>query len=134
MKVYFGTDDRVKVFLPETKDQYFEIQKMTEGKRRKYEEQTDAPITMNQQTQDMTMQISLGKQRAALIDTSVVAYELFWGAEGVKMSNKKENDTWVDSAGWDKVRDGMPSDIAELIVEKIRELNPWLNPTQEKKT
>lgn len=133
-KIYFGTDQKKKVFLPETKDQYFEIQKMNEGQRRQYEEATNKPISMNQSTQEMTMSINLGQERKALIDASVVSYEILWGKEGVKMSNKKENGVWVDPGAWDKVRDEMPSDIAELIVKEIRELNPWLTPVQEKKS
>lgn len=123
-KIYFGTDQKKKVFLPETKDQYFEIQKMNEGQRRQYEEVTNKPISMNQATQEMTMSINLGQERKALIDASVIGYEILWGKEAVKMSNKKENGVWVDAGAWDKVRDEMPSDIAELIVKEIRELNP----------
>lgn len=133
-KIYFGTDQKKKVFLPETKDQYFEIQKMNEGQRRQYEEVTNKPISMNQATQEMTMSINLGQERKALIDASVIGYEILWGKEAVKMSNKKENGVWVDPGAWDKVRDEMPSDIAELIVKEIRELNPWLTPVQEKKS
>jgi hypothetical protein len=133
-KIYFGTDQKKKVFLPETKDQYFEIQKMNEGQRRQYEEVTNKPISMNQATQEMTMSINLGQERKALIDASVIGYEILWGKEAVKMSNKKENGVWVDPTAWDKVRDEMPSDIAELIVKEIRELNPWLTPVQEKKS
>lgn len=131
-KIYFGTDQKKKVFLPETKDQYFEIQKMNEGRRIQYEEVTNKPISMNQATQEVTMSISLGANRKALIDNSVVSYEIIWSEEGTKMSNKKENGTWLDQGAWDKVRDEMPSDIAEIIVKEINELNPWLT-NQEKK-
>ena len=131
-KIYFGTDQKKKVFLPETKDQYFEIQKMNEGRRIQYEEVTNKPISMNQTTQEMTMSISLGANRKALIDNSVTAYDILWGEEGTKMSNKKENGVWLDQGAWDKVRDEMPSDIAEVIVKEINELNPWLT-NQEKK-
>lgn len=131
-KIYFGTDQKKKVFLPETKDQYFEIQKMNEGRRIQYEEVTNKPISMNQATQEMTMSISLGANRKALIDNSVVSYEIIWGEEGTKMSNKKESGAWLDQGAWDKVRDEMPSDIAEIIVKEINELNPWLT-NQEKK-
>jgi hypothetical protein len=132
-KIYFGTDQKKKVFLPDTKDQWFEIQKMNEGNRRQYEEATNNPISMNQTTQEMTMKISLGANRKALIENSVIAYDILWGDEGTKLSNKKENGIWVDSGAWDKVRDEMPSDIAELIVKEINELNPWLVSMQEKK-
>ena len=132
MKIYFGTDQKKKVFLPETKDQYFEIQKMNEGRRIQYEEVTNKPISMNQATQEMTMSISLGANRKALIDNSVTAYDILWGEEGTKMSNKKENGVWLDQGAWDKVRHEMPSDIAEVIVKEINELNPWLT-NQEKK-
>ena len=133
MKIYFGTDQKKKVFLPETKDQYFEIQKMNEGNRRQYEEFTSKPFTMNQATQDMTMSINLGQERKALIDASVISYEILWGVEGTKLSNRKENGTWIDSGAWDKVRDEMPSDIAEVLVKEIRSFNSWLTTVQEKK-
>jgi len=120
-KIYFGTDVTKKFIID--KDQWLEHKKMNEGQKRLYESLTSQEIKMNQATQEISMDMRLGEDRKALFDCTVIGYRILWENADTVLEGKKENNSWTDQAQWEKIRDGMPSDIAMGLYEDIADLN-----------
>lgn len=126
-KVYFGVEERVKYYLPETEEeQWIEHKKLKEGERRQYEDSSQKRISMNTQTNMVEMDMALGADRQSLFDAAVVAFKILRNENG-------EDVEVTDMSRWPEIRDEMPGDISQSLLESIRELNPWLQPDEEVK-
>ena len=125
-KVYFGSEQKRKFILPETKDQYIEHKKLTEGQRRKYEDESSKKVSMDSNTNMIEMEMAIGSDRKALFDAAVVGFRVL----------RKEGEEVVevtDMNRWDEIRDEMPAEIAQGLLEDIRAFNTWLQPVDTKK-
>ena len=127
-KVFFGKAKTKKFFLPEDKEQWIEHGKLTEGQRRNYEDQTSHRVAYNNATEVVEMDMSVGSDRKALFDVAVVGYSV-WTEDDAGNESLK---TGFESNDWSWIQERMDSDVAQALLEDIREFNPWLVPTETK--
>lgn len=127
-KIYFGVKQTKKFYLPETgESQWIEHQKLNEGQRRAYEDTTSKEVSMNTQTQEVRMGMTIGSDRKVLFDTAVIGYKVLVEEEvnGVKETKELNGFNPTD---WEIIRDTMPADVANALLEDIRDFNSWLKP------
>jgi len=127
-KVYFGAEQKKKFYLPEDKEQWIEHKKFNEGQRRQYEDATSRHIEMKED-KTIGMDLAIGTDRKALFDAAVVNYRVL---EKDDAGNIQEI-TGFDPAVWERISNKMPGDLAQLLLEDIRDFNPWLKPDTEDK-
>jgi len=111
---YWGTDETAKHMLPDGK-QYFIIQVMNEGQKTEYQSKNRVDVTM---TRGGNSQIKMdpGKERHALIETSVTGWNLYKGGEAILFS-KQMLRKWLETA---------PVALVEKLEMAIRKANPWI--------
>ena len=127
-KVFFGKSKTQKFYLPGSKDQWIEHGKLTEGQRRKYEDTTSHRVAYNNTTEVVEMDMSIGSDRKALFDVAVVGYNiLVEGDDGTAITKNS-----FDAGEWSIIQEKMDSNVAQLLLEDIREFNPWLTPNEAK--
>lgn len=128
-KVYFGAEQKKKFYLPETdKEQWIEHRKLNEGQRRQYEDATSRHIEMKED-KTIGMDLAIGSDRKALFDAAVVGYRVL---EKDDAGNVQEV-TGYEQGVWDRISNKMPGDVAQLLLEDIKDFNPWLKPTEPDK-
>jgi hypothetical protein len=117
---YFAAVETHTLTLPDGV-QTVTLKTMTEGDRRRYLSKVNQEVVMNATTKDMKLKGAAGEDKAALIDSSVVDWYVFRDGKPLPFnahSLKQALDNW-------------PPSVIDVIVEKIREVNPWLNGTVE---
>lgn len=120
---YFGFDETHKHYLPDGK-QYIEFKAMTEGQRAKYEAMTSRDIRFNRKTDDAAIRMDAASDRRALIEASVVGWNLWKVVNGepqpVAFSSGSGGSTlsqWIQGANPRLVND---------LVAAIRNANDWM--------
>jgi hypothetical protein len=128
-KVFFGASEKKKFFLPGSKEQWIEHIKLNEGQRRQYEDATSRKVSYDQAREMVEMDVAVGSDRAALFNAAVVGYN-------VLVNDADGNDVWkngFEASVWEDIQNKMPSEMAQELLEDIRNFNSWLLPDQSKK-
>jgi hypothetical protein len=126
-RVYFGTEEKRKFYLDPDKTQWIEHKVMTEGQRQLYNERISEPVTINNTTGESKINVTLGKDRQALIEIAVVGYCILWGEERMTMQDQKVSGMWTNQSQWEQIKNGMPTEIADALILDIYDLNDWLS-------
>lgn len=121
---YFGFDETRKYMLPDGK-QYIEFKALTEGQRARYESATSRDIRFNRRTDDAAIRMDAAADRKALIEASVVGWNMWRVVNGqpqpVAFSNNGTPgcslNQWLNGAN--------PRLVNELIA-MIRSANDWM--------
>lgn len=130
-RVYFGKETREKVLLPDTKDQWVEIRRLTAGDRAKYMNELGKMTRIDSNGQVTADLSQMGMTDKVLFDLSVVGYSVLTE----KPDGTIEKLEGYDKGVWETLYERMDPLLAEILTAKIRELNPWLTGgTPEKKT
>jgi hypothetical protein len=112
---YWGVEDTYRHFLPDGK-QWFDIKKMTEGDRAKYQRDSGMAMIMERRTGDTRINVDAAKDRQALVLNAVENWNLRRQGVQVPFNTGMLRD-WVGNAS--------PALVDELI-HRIRVHNPWL--------
>jgi hypothetical protein len=112
---YWGTSETTKYFMPDGV-QWFEIKKMNEGDRSRYQYEAQLKMTTKRKTGDTEIDLDQAKDRRALIMNSVVNWHM--RKEGVWLPfNRQALGAWIVATN--------PNYVDNLI-SKIRKFNPFL--------
>lgn len=146
---YFGFDETHKYMLPDGK-QYIEFKALTEGQRARYESSTSRDIRFNRRTDDAAIKMDAAADRRALIEASVVGWNLWRVVNGqpqpVAFSSGSPGSMlsqWLNGANprlvnelvtaIRKANDWMSEDMtSEMIREEIANLEQLLKDTEER--
>lgn len=112
---YFSFQRRVEWFLPDG-EQSITFEVMNEGKKRNFQKSTSRPIRVQRQTGDASLQMDPGVDRKALIEESVVGWNLFRNGQPLPF-NKRALADFLELAD---------PRIIEKLEAAIRKENPWL--------
>lgn len=117
---YFDFDDTRNVTFPDERS-FVTIQVLNEGARRKYLNSTNRDVTIQRATGDAKMKIASGDDRAALLSSAIVGWNLQTKNKSGEMEpipfNKQNLTKFLESAS--------PT-IIDLIEKEVRKDNPWL--------
>lgn len=112
---YWGTDETSKYYMPD-KVQWFEIKKMNEGDRARYQYEAQLKMTTKRKSGDTEIDLDQAKDRRALIMNSVINWRI--RKDGVWLPfNKQALGTWIIQTN--------PNYVDNLI-SAIRKFNPFL--------
>lgn len=111
---YWGTDERVKFFLPDD-TQYFEFKIMDEGDKAKFQRMTNQDLIVGRDN-TAKVRVDPAKERHELIKTSVVDWYLFKDGKPTNF-DKGKLEKWLSVAN---------PKIVEQLEFEIRKANPWM--------
>lgn len=125
-KVYFGVEHKEKFYLPDTnKEQWIEVRVLNASQRAAY---LNSLGELSQTTPEG--KITVDATHAAdwelkLLEAAVAGYK-------VKVMENGETKTveGSDPNEWSNLYAMMNASITERLMNKVRELNPWLLPTE----
>lgn len=117
---YWGFEETTQHVLPDGV-QYFEIKKMNEGDKAKYQSATRSDIRLQRQTGDAHLKADPAAERHALLMACVVGWKLF-GPDGKELKFNKDAGpfsfkSWLSGAN---------PKIVEDLEKACRKFNPWL--------
>lgn len=116
---YWGTDERIKHFLPDGK-QYFVISVMNEGAKAKFQKMTNQDLVVGRDN-TATVKMDPARERHELIKSSVTDWNLMQKSDDGSWSaapfSKRTLEAWLDVA---------PPKIVEDLEYAIRVANPWM--------
>lgn len=112
---YWGTNETTQYFMPDGV-QYFEIKKMNEGDRARYQFEAQLKMTTKRKSGDTEIDLDQAKDRRALIMNSVINWKI--RKDGVWLPfNRQALGAWIVATN--------PNYVDNLI-SKIRKFNPFL--------
>jgi methyl coenzyme M reductase alpha subunit len=114
-KNYFVTATEQKYELD--KEQYIIYRKLSEGQRQRYQDSTASQLKVNQNTNEISVPLSTGKDRNNLLKASICGWKLFDEKDAEIPFNDKTLDDFVENID--------PS-VIDALERKIRTLNTWL--------
>lgn len=112
---YWGTDETVRHVMPDG-NSWFEIKKMNEGDRARYQYEAALKMTTKRKSGDTEIDLDQAKDRMALICNSVINWNIRKGGEVVPF-NKAALRAWVTATG---------PNYVDALISKIRKFNPFL--------
>jgi hypothetical protein len=117
---YWGSDQTTTFYMPDGK-QYFEIKKMNEGDRAKYQREAGMQMTAQRKTGDTKIDIDQAQDRMALITNSVINWHIVKKDPNNEfvplLFNKQVLRQWVTETG---------PNFVDNLVQAIRKFNPFL--------
>lgn len=126
-KVYVGVKvKKTFYFNEEDKDQFIEVQKLTEGKKGLYEDRTARTLSMSADKK-MEMPLKAGTDRKTLIELSVVRYK-FLALNDAEQTVEIEGS---DIREFMKYFEQMDGEVANELFEFVKKLNPWVGGLTE---
>jgi hypothetical protein len=114
--VYFGVKKTKKVYLDETKEQWVEIKKLTEGEMIQYQDAIGGKVKMDRTTNLAEIESKTGTERSELIKLAVCGIDIIINEAGERM-------TAFDKAKWEDIYLTMDTDKAQLIYDEISIFN-----------
>lgn len=120
---YFGFDETHKHYMPDGK-QYIEFKALTEGARARYEAMTSRDIRFNRRTDDASIRMDAATDRLALIEASVVGWNLWRVVEGQPQPVAFSAGT-PGSALSQWIKGANPRLVNDLVAA-IRKANDWM--------
>jgi len=114
---YFGFTHTEKFYFPDGIT-YFEIQKMNEGQKSKFQKSTQRDLTLEKGSGNAKFSMDPARERHELIKSSVISWNLTRGGQPIPFDARGR-------AIQDFLDLGDPQ-IVEDIELFIRKLNPWL--------
>lgn len=112
---YFAFDAIEQVFLPDGVS-YVDIKILNEGARRKYMNSVNREVKLQKATGDAVMKLASGDERKAILESSIVNWNLSRGGQPLAFSDNNLKQ-FLDKAS---------PKVIDLIEKKVREINPWL--------
>lgn len=123
---YWGTDETKRVYLKDGQ-QWFEIKKLDEGEKSKFQKMTSKDLILQQKTGDARMSVDQAEERHQLIKASVTGWYLMQLTPG---ADPKKRSSWSEAPWGGRALDNwlMKADPAavEKLETEIRIFNPWL--------
>jgi len=115
---YFAFDETTVVDLPDGKS-FIEIKALNEGARRSYMNKVNRDVRIQRASGDAVMQLATGEERLAILEKSIVGWNLTRNGAAVPCDDKGKTD-FLNRAN---------PKIVDLVYRAVQDLNPWL--TQE---
>ena len=112
---YFGFNERYIFTLPDGKS-FIEHKALTEGDRRQYLKGTNREVKFAKATQDASMKLSPGEDKAALLTVAITNWNLMRGGQPLPFSPANLRN-FLEVAN---------PKIIDLIHEDVTKHNPWL--------
>lgn len=112
---YWGSKETTRYTMPDGQ-QWFEIKKMDEGDRARYQYEAQLKMTTKRKSGDTEIDLDQAKDRAALIKNSVVNWNMFKDGTQVPF-HRNALAQWIQATS--------PVYVDNLI-SKIRKFNPFL--------
>lgn len=113
---YFGFNETEKFIFPDGIT-YVEYKKLNEGERRYYLDNVASDVRIQKGSGDMVMKMKQGKQREALLESSVCGWNLI-DPNGTPLNFQKNHfNKWAEQAD---------PKLIDKIYLAIQKANPWL--------
>lgn len=112
---YFAFDVTDRVDLPDGVS-YIDIKVLNEGSRRKYLNSVNREVKLQKATGDAVMQLATGDERKAILESSIVGWNLMRAGQPVSFTPAMVRE-FLDRSN---------PKVIDLIEKRVREINPWL--------
>lgn len=116
---YFGFEETKKWYFPDGK-QFIEFKVMNEGEKARFQKLTNSDIVVERGTNNARLKVDAAAERHALLQTSVVGWNLYRQGKPVPFSNGTPGSTFMQ---W--LTNTNPK-LVEDLEREVRKSNPWL--------
>ena len=124
---YFNYNERFELLLPDGESKIIH-KKLNEGDRRRFEDETNREISIDQDTRKASVQIRAGTSRHLILEMAIVDWSL--------MRNRDDADREVQfsSTNLEEFLKNADPSVIDLIYQDIEDKNPWISTVRYEST